>query len=300
MAITRRPPVPLLGERRLSSRLYELDVASAAVGRTMKVHLLVPKGWSRDADRTWPLLYLFHGGDDDYLSWTRETDIEQLSADCQVLVAIPDGGRAGGYTNWWNFGRPGAPQWETFHLDELGGLLREAYRAGDAQAMAGVSGGGYGALIYAARRPGTFRYAAAFSSPCSIRRPALAATLLLATASVGRTNPLAMWGLPVIHDRIWRSFDPICMAAGLRGTGLYLSAGTGRRGPLDPPDARRTVADLAEPLVRSTVGPFLRKLRKLDIPVTTHLYDRGTHTWPYWRRELHRAWPLIMQALGCD
>ncbi|SEG41344.1 S-formylglutathione hydrolase FrmB [Thermomonospora echinospora] len=297
MAITREPP-GLLGERRLGPRLYELAVRSAAVGRTVKMHLLVPHGWSREADRTWPLLYLFHGGDDDYRSWVRETDVDGLSAGSDVLVVIPDGGRAGGYTNWWNFDRPGAPQWETFHLEEVGRLMRETYRAGDAQALAGVSGGGYGALIYSARHPGAYRYAAAFSSPCSIRSPLVATSLLLATASVGRTNPLAMWGLPVVHDRIWRSFDPVRMAHGLRGTGLYLSAGTGRRGPLDPPDARRDMAALAEPIVRSTIGPFLRRLRELNIPITTHLYDRGTHSWPYWRRELHYAWPLIMRSLG--
>ncbi|HEX2317076.1 MAG TPA: alpha/beta hydrolase family protein [Thermomonospora sp.] len=298
MSITRRQSRLLLGERRLAPRLYELELDSPAVGRTVKAHLLVPEGWSRDAERTWPLLYLFHGGADGYESWTRETDIEALSADTDVLVVIPEGGEYGGYTNWWNFGRPGAPQWETFHLEELGGLLREGYRASETQALAGVSGGGYGAFIYAARHPGRFRYAAAFSSPCKIRGPLVSAGLLLATYGVGRVNSFAMWGVPVLHDRIWRSFDPTCMAEGLRGTGLYLSAGTGRIGPLDPPGTRREVANVAEPIVRSTIAPFLRRLRKLGIPITTHLYEQGTHTWPYWQRELHRAWPLIMRALG--
>lgn len=300
MAITHRPPGSLLGERRLGSRLYELEVASDAVHRTVKVHLLVPEGWSQRADRTWPLLYLFHGGADDYRSWLRETDVERLSAGHQVLVAMPDGGVAGGYTNWWNFGRPGLPAWETFHLHELDELLRRAYRAGRTQAVAGVSGGGYGALIYAARNPGRFRYAAAFSSPCTIRSPVVSAALLLATWRVGRVNPLRMWGVPIVHDRIWRSFDPTCMAEGLRGTGLYLSAGTGRRGPLDRPDEPIDHAGGAEPIVRRTVPRFLRRLRRLGIPATVHLYDRGTHSWPYWNRELHRAWPLIMQVLEID
>ncbi|REE95865.1 alpha/beta hydrolase [Thermomonospora umbrina] len=300
MSITNTPSGRLLGERRLGPRLYELEVASRAVGRPVKVLLLVPEGWSRDAERTWPLLYLFHGGADGHESWTRETDIEELSAGSDVMIVMPDGGEYGGYTNWWNFGRSGRPQWMTFHLEELGGLLRDAYRAGGPQALAGVSGGGYGAFVYSAHHPGRFRFAAAFSSPCTIRKPLVSISLLLATYAVGRTNPFRMWGVPVLHDRVWRSFDPTSMAHRLRGTGLYLSAGTGKIGPLDPPEARREIANIAEPVVRSTLAPFLRRLRELDIPITTHLYDEGTHTWPYWKRELHRAWPLIMKSLDVD
>jgi S-formylglutathione hydrolase FrmB len=28
------------------------------------------------------------------------------------------------------------------------------------------------------------------------------------------------------------------------------------------------------------------------------LYGAGTHTWPYWHRELHNAWPMLTEALG--
>jgi hypothetical protein len=43
---------------------------------------------------------------------------------------------------------------------------------------------------------------------------------------------------------------------------------------------------------------FTARLRQLSIPATVDLYDNGTHSWPYWQRELHKAWPVIARALG--
>ena len=40
-----------------------------------------------------------------------------------------------------------------------------------------------------------------------------------------------------------------------------------------------------------------RALRELGVPVTTRFYD-GQHDWPYWQRELHEAYPMLMDALG--
>jgi S-formylglutathione hydrolase FrmB len=283
--------IEVVNEEKAGDRLRRLTVRAPSVAAAeLAVHVLLPRGWSERG--TWPLLTLHHGGLDDSSSWIRRTDVEDLSRDDDVLIVMPDGGRAGGYADW----RRG-PRWQTFHVHHLHALMRERYGAGPVRAVAGVSGGGYGALQGAASNPGTFRFAASLSGPCTIRTAVSATTLLTATGIAGRVNPFAMWGVPVVHDRLWRAADPLHLAGGLRGTGLFVSCGlTGRRGPLDPP-APWSVANLAEPLVRSTVRPFLRRLDALGIPVTTHLYRDGTHSWPYWRRELHRVWPMLMEAL---
>src|SRR5688500_4568259 len=113
-------PVPaddgavVVGERWLDARTVDLTVSSPAVGGHVPVRVLTPPGWSPTASRTWPVLYLLQGVGDDYTSWTRETDVEELSASSDVLVVMPDAGRAGWYTDWWNGGRGGTPKWETF------------------------------------------------------------------------------------------------------------------------------------------------------------------------------------------
>ncbi|WP_018654580.1 alpha/beta hydrolase [Actinomadura flavalba] len=283
----------VLADDEESPRLRHLRVRTPSVpGRVLSVRVLLPEGWSRDVPR--PLLTLHHGGLDDGSSWLQYAGVEDLSRNDDILIVMPDGGRAGGYADW----RRG-PQWMTFHVHEVFALMRDRYGASPVRAVAGVSGGGYGALLGAAQNPGTFRFAAALSAPCTIRTPLTALTLLAATAIAGRTNPLHMWGWPVLHDRFWRRADPTHLASSLKGTALYLSASrTGRRGPLDPPDAPWSAANLAEPLIHSTLAPFLRRLRHHDIPATIHLYDHGTHTWPYWHHELHRAWPLLTTALS--
>lgn len=283
--------ITVIDEEKLGDRLRRLTVrASSVPAADLAIHVLLPHRWT--ASRTWPLLTLHHGGLDDSSSWIRRTDVERLSRDDGVLIVMPDGGRAGGYADW----RRG-PRWQTFHVHDVHALMRDRYAAGGARAVAGVSGGGYGALLSAAANPGAFRFAAAFSGPCTIRTALSAATLLAATGVAGRVNPFAMWGVPVVHDRHWRAADPLHLAAGLRGTGVYLSSGlTGRPGPLDPAEPW-SVANLAEPLVRATVRPFLRRLRALGIPASAHLYRDGTHSWPYWQRELHRVWPRLTASL---
>ncbi|MEU5876202.1 alpha/beta hydrolase family protein [Spirillospora sp. NPDC047279] len=283
--------IEVLDEEKAGDRLRKLTVRAGGVSADeMAIHVLLPRDWSPRT--TWPLLTLHHGGLDDSSSWIRHTDVERLSRNDDVLIVMPDGGRFGGYADW----RSG-PQWQTFHVHQVHAVMRDRYNAGDRRAVAGVSGGGYGALQGAAANPGTFRYAAALSGPCTIRSAISSITLLAATGIAGRVNPFAMWGVPFVHDRHWRAADPLHLAAGLRGTGLYVSCGmTGRPGPLDPA-APWSAANLAEPLVRSTIRPFLRRLRALGIPVTTHLYRDGTHSWPYWRRELHRVWPSLMESL---
>ena len=142
----------------LSARVRDLTVASPALGETVKVRPLLPVRYQARPGGRWPVLYLLHGCCDTYQSWTRFTDVEALTAHSDVLVVMPDGGKAGFYSDWLT-----GPRWETFHLAELRRILERDYRAGPVMAVAGASMGGLGALAYAARHPGLFRAAASFS-----------------------------------------------------------------------------------------------------------------------------------------
>jgi S-formylglutathione hydrolase FrmB len=124
----------------------------------VKVRLLLPVHYAARPGVRWPVLYLLHGCCDTYQSWTRSTDVEALTAHSDVLVVMPDGGKAGFYSDWLT-----GPHWETFHLAELRQILQRDYRAGTVMAIAGASMGGLGALAYAARQHGLFRAAASFS-----------------------------------------------------------------------------------------------------------------------------------------
>src|SRR5690348_14134839 len=121
----------------VSARMRDLTVASPALGATAMVRLLLPGDFATQPERRWPVLFLLHGCCDTYQSWTRSTDVERLTARGDVLVVMPDGGKAGFYSDWLV-----GPRWETFHLIELPRILQRDYRASTVMAIAGASMGG--------------------------------------------------------------------------------------------------------------------------------------------------------------
>jgi diacylglycerol O-acyltransferase/trehalose O-mycolyltransferase len=287
----------VVGEKKVGTRTYDLSIASKAMHRTLKVRLIVPKGWTRGSKRTWPTVWALHGGNAHYNAWTANTDIARLAAKSQVMVVMPEGGYAGGYTDWWNYGLGGSPAWETFHLTELRSILEKRYHANKRRAVVGQSSGGYGAMIYAARHPGMFRFAASYSGFLSTLSGGAPDVLLTGLSGLGPfTDKYAMWGNPVFQRGIWAAHDPVSRGAGRRGTKLYVAvAKKGAKGPLDKKTAQ--AADPAEAFCWYTAQPFLRRLKQLGIPVRTHLYPVGTHSWVYWQRELHLSWPIMMKSL---
>jgi S-formylglutathione hydrolase FrmB len=289
----------VVAEHWFDTRLVDLTVHSEVNNRDYPVRLLVPAGWSRTAARTWPVLYLLHGGNDDYTSWTRETDIEELSATAQALIVMPEAGRDANYVDWFDLnGGPNAGRWETFHLTEVWSVLQTGYRAGTTRSIAGISSGGTGAFTYAARHPGMFKYAASYSGPMNLN-DVLMRHVLMQTATDNGDDPNAIWGAPNDQAANWARHNPFDLAASLRGTGLYMSSGTsGLPGDLDPNGSWSPV-QFGEALVgASNYAMWGKLLFTLLIPSTTDFYPAGTHSWPYWQRELHTSWPRLMGSLG--
>ncbi|MEU5882195.1 alpha/beta hydrolase family protein [Spirillospora sp. NPDC047279] len=292
----------ITGEKWIDDTTVDLAVESPSVGATEMVRVLVPKGWSRGAARTWPVVYAYQGGNDDYTSWVRGSQIVGLAAKWDVMVVMPSGGKNGGFADWWNYGQRGTPKWETFHMAEVMQLLERNYRAGTNRAALGVSSGGQGAIAYAARHPGTFRYAASFSGILHLTKPGLPWVLMIQGIPFD-FDPFRVWGVPGWDDKNWKSYDPYELAERLRGTGLYISSGTtGLPGPydkpLETPLQRNFLGAVGELIVGSTTTDFVARLQQLGIPATTNVYGDGWHNWNYWKPELDKAWPLMMDAVG--
>ena len=265
---------------RHGERLMTVDVDSPSVGRTT-VSLLLPARYEAQPERTWPVLYLLHGATNDHATWLEETDVEGLTEDLDILVVMPDGGDYGFYSDGWDAGAGGRPLWETYHLEELPRLLEEGFRASDVRAVAGPSMGGFGAIAYAARRPGMFRAAASFSGVLDI-------------FSLGRLGE-DIWGDRDDHLEEWLAHDPVTLAPALDGTALYVSWGSGEPGPLDDDEAP---FDVVEAWLAAGNERFVDRLAELGLSATIDGYGPGTHTWPYWERALADALPMLMASLG--
>ncbi|GAB2823167.1 hypothetical protein GCM10022221_21550 [Actinocorallia aurea] len=267
-------------------------------GVNPKVRLLLPKKWSQKSKKTWPIVYLYHGGHDNYKSWTRSTDIEAMAAKYDVIVAMPEGAN-GSYTNWYNYGKGGPPKWEDFHVKEVIPLMQKNFRAGASAAVMGNSSGGQGAITYAARFPGKFKYAASLSGLLHIRAPFIPQFLSQINSGNG-ADPNAIWGSYPADAANWRKHNPYDLAEKLRGTKIFFSSGLdGEAGPGDPQDLDPwDIGLIAEEWTGYSDKYFRTKLKDLKIPFTAHLYAKGRHNWPAWRREAAFVWPKIMKTIG--
>jgi diacylglycerol O-acyltransferase/trehalose O-mycolyltransferase len=280
----------IVATEEVSDRQVDLTIASPAVGSEVKVRLLLPKGYRTGESKPLPVLYLLHGCCDTYVSWTRSTDIVKLSAGLNLLVVMPDGGKAGFYSDWQT-----GPAWERFHLTELPALLAQTYGAGEPRAVVGVSMGGLGALGYAARHPGMFRAAASFSGIVHTRLTPDTAQGYLGLVSSQGEDASALWGDPVADAAIWREHNPYDLADRLAGTKVYIACGNGEPGPLD---AEGAPFDEIEAGLGRENAVLAKRLRNSEPKPTVHLYGAGTHSWVYWNRDLHDAWPTLTRSLG--
>jgi diacylglycerol O-acyltransferase/trehalose O-mycolyltransferase len=271
--------------------VLELLLRSPLLNSPVTVFVITPPGWRPDPDRRWPVLYLLHGGDDDPSCWLDHTDVVDRARAHPggLLVVLPEGGRAGFYSDWLG---PGSPAWHRFHTVALRSLLEARYGAGRSRAIAGVSMGGYGAVMYAARNPGMFRAVASYSGLLHTTRPGVPLLLRYFLHSVDEQVG-ALWGPRRARHTRWPVNDPYQQAERLIGTPLYIAAGDGTRVPGDPaaPGDR-----LLERLIAPASRSFAARMVALGHPAHTS-FGPGTHHWPSWQRELDRSWAFLTAAL---
>lgn len=273
------------------SRMLDISVKSPAVGASVPVRLLMPPGWSATAGRTWPVLYLLQGAHDDYTSWTRSTSIEAFSADKGMIVAMPAAGPTGLPTRWWNQGRD-SPDYEKFQVTELNQLLQRGYRASAVRAVAGVSTGGYGALILAAHNPGAFTAVASYSGILDTTFPGMPEMIGAIVAREAQL-PDSLWGDPVLNERLWSADNPYAQATRLREAALFVSCGSGTGVA-----AGGDVGGILESALWQQSLAFTKRLSLLGIPVQTDLYTGGMHDWSAWDGEFNKSWPMLAAGLG--
>jgi diacylglycerol O-acyltransferase/trehalose O-mycolyltransferase len=262
-------------KRKLSPRLREFFIYSPALGRTVGVRVLLP-GIPAEIS---PVIHLFHGGGDDFRSWTDFGSAEELTLDTPYLVVMPDGG-AGTYSRL----AVGSDvhDWPRFHTEEVPEFLSATYSvdfAPENQLLAGLSMGGYGAMKYAAWHPDRFGAAAAFSSPLDPLSTVPAFDIITMRE---RAKSMTLFGDPVADRSEWLANSPYALAENLAGLDLWFSAGSGS---LEESKDR----DLLESMINSQGERFSARLNSLGIRHSWFPRTSGLHNWSSWERELG-AW----------
>lgn len=295
---------------RLDSRLVELTFAPGITNPPMpqvKVRILLPSDYAT-SNTTYPVLYLLHGAGDTAAAWTDNADgqqsLEDFTAHQPVLVVMPDGGandNAGWYSDWYNGGAFGSPEWETFHIGELIRYVDDTYRVRTdrgGRAVAGLSMGGFGAYSYAARHPDLVAAAFSFSGFLDTAGiPYLEPAALDALHSRNGTPTSAVWGDWQTQEVRWRGHNPADLVGNLHDVRLWMTTGMGAPGGPSPQDGDPTGL-ATESAVYGTNQSFDAKATVAGVQHTFVPYPQGGHNWWHWQNDLHTAWPLIMQTFA--
>src|SRR5918993_4132334 len=145
-----------------------LVIKSRILGTDVKYSIYVPKNYET-AQRRFPVLYLLHGYSDDETGWTQFGEVERITNDAieknvstEMIIAMPDAG-----VSWYINDAAGKLKFEDFFIKEFLPYIDSMYKTRskkEYRAVAGLSMGGYGTLIYAMKHPELFAACAPLSA----------------------------------------------------------------------------------------------------------------------------------------
>lgn len=281
----------------------DLKVKSAAMKATIPVAVLSPGGVAPRGT-----LYLLDGADagEQVSDWITKGGAERFFAGRNVNVVMPAGGAGSFYTNWIRRDpKLGKPQWETFLTEELPKVIAEQFGSNGRNAVMGLSMGGQSAFALATRHPDLYNGVASLSGCPPVSGPANEAYVRTTVAKSG-ADATNMWGSP--GGARWSAHDPSKRLDALRGKAIYLSAGSGAVGPLDftvkrapedgPEEAQIATGSALEVGAYRCSLEFATQLSAAGIAYTPGFRLIGTHSWPYWSRELEPAWAALAPAIA--
>jgi len=250
-------------------RLKYYRFQTAAIGWNPGVNVLLPDDY-QTSGRTYPVLYMFHGGADDF----RQFDflgIRDLTAGKPIIVVMPDGGHAGWYSNpVTSF--VGPRNWETFHIAQLLPWIEANFRTYaeyDGRAVGGFSMGGFGALKYAAKYYGHFASVSAHSGPASLRRDfGLVVHWANITSAVLDLAGGTVYGAPLWDQARVSADNPVERIESYRNKRIFLVAGTS-------PDPLNWFDSVNETQVLAGQREFRERLSEAGIPHESHEVPGG-------------------------
>jgi enterochelin esterase-like enzyme len=163
--------VPLLNAQH--GKVYDnLSMESKILGMERKYAVYLPPDYEI-SERSYPVLYLLHGGGDDQTGWIQFGEVLRIADEAilngtatAMVIVMPDAneGRRGYFNDI-----KGEWRYEDFFFEELMPFVEKQYRIkGEKRyrAVAGLSMGGGGTFMYALHHPELFSSACPLSASC--------------------------------------------------------------------------------------------------------------------------------------
>jgi enterochelin esterase-like enzyme len=271
--------IPVLIFSQTGKVFDNLTMTSKILKGERKYAIYLPPDYET-SERSYPVLYLLHGGGDDQTGWVQFGEVLYIADKAinageatPMVIVMPDAstGRRGYFNDI-----KGEWRYEDFFFEEFVPYIEKTYRIkGEKRyrAVAGLSMGGEGTFIYALHHPDMF------SSACPL--------------SAG-TGPLSMEDIKAYLERrnIKGGSDDEIEAFFKRQSVLYLIENI----PDDQKRAVRWYIDCGDDDFLFEGNSLVHiAMRKKEIPHEFRIRDGG-HTWTYWRTALPTVLSFISDA----
>jgi len=255
---------------------YVVDsMESAILGEVRYFAVYLPQSYDQQPGRYYPVLYLLHGAGGNCRDWSRFGNMERIAdqlmasgASREMIIIMPDAG-----TSLMTYFNGGEWNYEDHFFGEFIPLVESRYRIRSdkgSRAIAGLSMGGQGSVMYGCHRPDLFSVVYAMS-----------AYLYKMDLSMFKEDN------PVNRDIQQRVEDNnvVKYIAGLSGNEAA------------PLRSVTWVIDCGDDdfTYRANVE-FSLAMKEKGIPLQIRIFD-GAHTWDYWQAALRRALPYISATL---
>jgi enterochelin esterase-like enzyme len=262
VAVAQMPVMGKVEYKTMPSKILNQD-------REYAVYL--PKSYSTNPDKKYPVLYLLHGGGGNHTDWPekgRLTDVINPLIDSgeavEMIVVCPEAGKT--FMNYFN-----SPGWlyEDYFFQEAVPFIESNYRViadKKHRAIVGLSMGGGGTLVYASHHPEMFCAAYAMS----------AYLYKLDLPFINKTDPVHQKLQQLVEDNNCVKFVQNADKArieNMKTVSWFIDCG----------DDDFTLKPNLE---------FILAMQTAGIPYQFRVRDGG-HTWEYWHTALYIALPFV-------
>lgn len=155
----------------LIAQVDTIEVRSNAMNKTLKAAVVTPDGYS-SAGRSYPTVYLLHGGSGSFSDWHKkviEKDLlTRLANQYEILIITPSVGPASYY---YDSPLLDSVQYESYLIKELIPFVDNHYntiKQREGRAITGLSMGGHGSMMLSAKHPELFTAAGSMSGVMNI------------------------------------------------------------------------------------------------------------------------------------
>lgn len=254
-----------------SGKVEYKSMPSKILNENREYAVYLPKSYNTNTDKTYPILYLLHGGGGSHTDWAKQGSLEgaanqiiDANEACEMIIVCPEAGKT--FMNYFN-----SPDWkyEDYFFQELIPFMESNYRVladKKHRAIAGLSMGGQGTVVYASHHPELFCAAYAMSGYLySMDLPFF-----------DPDDPVQKKLNQLVEENNCIEFlknASVDKVENLKTVSWFIDCGDD---------------DFTFPLNME----FVEEMQKKQIPYQLRVRDGG-HTWEYWHSALYIALPFV-------